>query len=131
MPTQGGLTLARTWTSVSASEAAPTTSTTFVTPEFFPGADSLEVSFDSITKDASATQGTVELWYKGYDSEGTEQVIPYDATVASFSASSTSDTMDRVQYTNVPAGSWYLRLMVTAGTTPTVTTKGFLRYYKS
>lgn len=131
MPTSGGYTPLKTWTAVSASETVPTTASTFVTPEFFPGADSVEVRFSEFTTDASATTGTVELWVKTRDADGTEIVIPYDADAGSITSGSTSVIIDGVSHTSVPAGSWFARLLVTAGTTPTITGDAYIRYYKS
>lgn len=128
MPTAGGFTLARTWSSA-ASDAAPTTASTFVTPEFFPLADSLEIRFDSVTKGADNT-ATVELWYKGVDDQGTEQVLPYDAAVATISGATTSVVLTGKQFTDVPAGSWYVRLGdISSSGTAAITSKAFLRYY--
>lgn len=127
MPTGGGYTVLRTWSGVT-TDAAPTTASAFVTPEFFPGANSLEIAFTEITKGAAA-DGEVQLWLRTTDADGTRRVIPYDNTVGTIASGSTSQVLPSLKFADVPPGDWYARILIdtsTGGFTGTV----LARYYK-
>ena len=115
MPTGIGYTPANSWSSATSSDAI-SASTVFVEPQYYPGADSIEVAFTEITK-AAGDAAIVRLYYRGYDSAGTQQTIVWDESVANLSASSTSEFAGRSIYTNVPAGEWYVGLDVSSAST--------------
>ena len=115
MPSEHGYLAANTWTSATSSDTVSATSA-FVNPQFFPGADSLEVAFTEVTK-AAGDAATVDLWLKTRDEDGTVRLVPWQTSVVNFSASSTSEVKGRTLFTNVPAGSWYPALSVTSAST--------------
>lgn len=130
MPTSGGYTTIKTFTAAT-TEAAPTTASTFVTPEFFPGADSLELVFSAFTVGNADNTATIQLWLKSYDASGTEFVTVYDESVATISGSATTmyATPSSKKYTDVPSGSWFIRASSVAGTTAAITGTVRARYY--
>lgn len=115
MPTGIGYTPANSWSSATSSDTI-SAATTFVEPQYYPGADSIEVAFTEITK-AAGDAAIVRLYYRGYDSAGAQQTIVWDESVANLSASSTSEYAGRSIYTNVPAGEWYVGLDVSSAST--------------
>lgn len=127
MPYETGFTVLREFASTG-TDAAPTASSTFVTPQFAPSQDSVEVAFGEITKGASDT-ATVELWLHTYTDGGEEAVILYD-DLATISGSTTSVTLDRVRLENVPAGSFYARLADASASTE-VTGTVYVRSYQA
>lgn len=115
MPTGIGYTPANSWTSATSSDAI-SAGTVFVEPSYYPGADSLEVALTEITK-AAGDAAIVRLYYRGYDSAGTQQTVVWDDEVANLSASATTEYKGRKLYTNVPAGEWYVGLAVSSAST--------------
>ena len=128
MPTSGGYTVLRSW-SAATTDAAPTASSTFVTPTFFPGANSVEIAFTELTKGATST-GEVELWLRTTDASGTTQVIPYDTTAGTIETGSTSQVLTSLQLTDVPAGDWYARINIGTASTG-FTGTALIRYFSN
>ena len=130
MPTSGGYTTIKSF-SAATTESAPTTSSTFVNPTFFPGADSLEIVIGELTVNNADNAATLQLWLKSYDADGTEFVTVYDESLATVSGSSTTmyATPSQKQYTDVPAGSWFIRASSVSGTGGSLTGTVRARYY--
>lgn len=115
MPAGHGYLAANTWASATSSDTI-SASTTFVNPQYFPGADSLEIAFTEVTK-AAGDAATVILYGRSYDEDGTQRTYVLDSEVANFSASATTERVGRTVVTNVPAGEFYLGLNVTSAST--------------
>lgn len=128
MPTSGGYTVLRSW-SATTTDAAPTASSTFVTPTFFPGANSVEIAFTELTKGATST-GEVELWLRTTDASGTTRVIPYDTSAGTIATGSTSQVLTSVQLTDVPPGDWYARIKIGTASTG-FTGTALIRYFSN
>lgn len=109
MPTAIGYKTANTWTAATTSDTVSATSD-FVNPQFFPGANAVEVAFTEFTKAQAADTATVDLWVKTVDEAGTTRLVPLQTTVINLSASSTSEIKGATLVENVPAGSFYVAL---------------------
>lgn len=132
MPTGHGYLIHREWSAQSTADAAVTTSTAgFQNPQYFPGADALRITFSQFTKDAADNTCAFQLWLKTYAEDGTEFVVPYDESLAEISTTaSTTDYVSpsTITISDVPSGSWYVRMSETGGTTPTLTGSVKIQY---